>query len=85
MARLCWGRRDRSGAWNALVRRQRGALLDVLHQEVECALRVRHDQFELWEEVLVGLDVVAVLHLVQSERRLAIVIAVPVVAVTMRA
>ena len=31
---------------NALVRRQRGALLDVLDQQVECTLRVRLQELE---------------------------------------
>jgi len=40
-------------------------MLDVFHQQVKGVLRVRLDQLELRERILVGLDVVAVLHLVK--------------------
>ena len=55
---------------NALVGRQRGAALDLPDEQIEGALRVRLDQLELRERgrVLVGLDVVAVLYLVQPVR-----------------
>ena len=41
-------------------------MLDVFHQQVKGVLRVRLDQLELRERILVGLDVVAVLHLVKT-------------------
>src|SRR3954470_13716358 len=58
---------DRAATRDALARRQRSAPLDVVHQEVERVLRVRLDELELREvELLVVLDVVAVLHFVQA-------------------
>ena len=42
-------------------------------EEVEGLLRVRHDELELREPVLVRLDVVAVLHFVEAIRPLLLV------------
>ena len=66
MARLSGRGRDRAATRDALVRRQGGAVLDRFRQQVEGVLRVRLDQLELRKGVLVGLDVVAVLHLVEA-------------------
>src|SRR6516162_7998006 len=57
---------DRTAGRDALVRRQLGIVLDMPRQQLKSALGVRLDQFELREGVLVGLDVVAVLHLVEA-------------------
>jgi hypothetical protein len=40
---------DRAAARDALARRQRGAALDVVDEEVERALRMRLDELELRE------------------------------------
>src|SRR5512133_2229670 len=61
--------RNRAAAGNALVRRKRAAALDETSQQIECLLRVRLDQLELRKSVLEGLDVVAVLHLVEAVSR----------------
>ena len=59
---------DLAAARNALIGRQRRAALDLPDEQIEGALRVRLDQLELREHVLVSLDVVSVLHLVQPVR-----------------
>ena len=70
---------DLAAARDALIRRQLDAALDVVHQQVKGLLRVRLNQFELLREsrrrrgrVLVGLDMVAVLHLVEPVCRPAL-------------
>jgi hypothetical protein len=61
---------NRAAARDALARRERNILLHLLDQQVERALRVRLDEFQLREvELLVVLDVVAVLDLVQAVGR----------------
>ena len=79
VARLGRSCRDRAAARDALVRRQFGALLDLNRQQVKGALGMLLDQLELRERrrrILVGLDVVAVLHLVEPVlRALMLVIA----------
>src|SRR5438046_8718931 len=57
---------DATPARDALARRQRRAALHVAHQHVESALCVWLNELELREGVLVGLDMVAVLHLVEA-------------------
>src|SRR5437870_13782117 len=57
---------DVTAARDALARWQRRAALHVAHQHVESALCVRLNELELREDVLVGLDMVAVLHLVEA-------------------
>src|SRR6266566_6682 len=71
-----WG--DRAAARYALVRRKLRAVLDGVHQQNKGVLCMRLDQLELREGVLVGLDVVAVLHLVETVCRAPML---PVVAV----
>src|ERR1700730_10015655 len=66
LGRCC---RNRAAPWNALVRREIGPALDVVGQQIEGALRVRLDQLELPEGVLVSLDVIAVLYLVKAINR----------------
>src|SRR5947209_9204794 len=73
MPRLSGRGGNRAATRNALVRRKGGAVLDVVHQKVERFLRVRLNEFELLREsrqrrgrVLVGLDMVAVLHFVET-------------------
>ena len=61
---------DRAAARDALVGRQRRTLLDLTDEQIEGVLRVRQDVLERRKEILVGLDVVAVLHFVQAIRRL---------------
>ena len=69
------GIRDGSAASDALTRGKGSAALDVLDNQVKRALRMRLDQLELREaELLVVLDVVAVLHFVQAEGRAFIVL-----------
>ena len=82
MPRLSGRCRDRAATRDALVRRQLGAVLDGFRQQVKGVLRVRLDQLELREGVLVGLDVVAVLHLVETVCR-ARVFAVIVVSASL--
>jgi len=62
---------DRATARDALAGWELGSVLDMIDQQVERALRVRLDQLELRERSLEGLDVVAVLDLVQPVRRAA--------------
>src|SRR5215469_5590321 len=72
MPRLSGCRRNRAAARNALVGRETGPALDVVGQQLEGALSVRLDQLELREGrrgVLVGLYMIAVLHLVETVRR----------------
>ena len=51
--------------WDALTRRQIAMVLDGTDQEIEGLLCVRLYEFELREGLLVGVDVVAVLHFVE--------------------
>src|SRR5215469_2710021 len=53
-------------ARDALARRQRTVMLDVVDQPVECLLGVRLDQLELRVERFVAFDVITVLHLVEA-------------------
>src|SRR5580692_121512 len=66
MARLRRRGRDRAAARDALIRRQGGSMLDRIRQQVKGVLCMRLDQLELRKGVFVGLDVVAVLHLVEA-------------------
>jgi len=66
MWRLSRRGRDQAATRDALVRRKGGAMLDRIRQQVKGALCVRLDQLELRKVILVGLDVVAVLHLVKA-------------------
>ena len=71
MSRLhrCIG--DLASAGDTLIRRQHRAALDLPDKQIEGALGVRLDQFELRERrgrVLIGLDVVSVLDFVQAIR-----------------
>ncbi len=76
---------DLAATRNALIGRQRRTALDLPDEQIEGALRVRLDQFELREQVLESLDVVSVLHLVQPVRRRMFVGPVPAaVIVTLR-
>src|SRR5260370_17680412 len=70
---------DRAAARDALVRGKGGAMLDRLRQQVEGVLCVRLDQLELRKGILVGLDMIAVLHLVEAVCR-AHLIAIAVVS-----
>ena len=64
---------------NALVGRERCAVLDGFHEKIERMLCMREDVLELRIERFVVLDVIAVLHLVQAIRRLfSVVVAIPV-------
>ena len=66
--------RDRAALRNALARRQRRLVFDMIDEEVERLLRVRLDQHELGERRDVRLDVIAVLHFVQPVLRVAVVV-----------
>ena len=57
---------DRAAARDALVGRQRRPLLDIAHQKIEGVLRVWKNVLERWKEILVALDVVAILYFVQT-------------------
>src|SRR5215831_5009024 len=57
---------DAGAPANALARRKRLVVLDVVDQQIECALGVRLDQLELRVERRVAFDVIAVLHLVEA-------------------
>jgi hypothetical protein len=72
---------DRAAARDALVRRQRCALLDGVYQEVKGVLSVRLDQLELREGVFISLDVIAVLHLVETVCRVTMSLAIRLIAV----
>src|SRR5258706_2350091 len=62
--------RDGSAARDALAGRQRRPLLDAAHEQVEGVLRMWKNVLERGgKEVLVALDVVAVLYLVETIRR----------------
>src|SRR2546421_9586230 len=66
---VSWLRRrvaDRDAAAYALARRQRPAALHQIDKQVEGAMRMRIDELELREGVLIGLDVVAVLDFVEA-------------------
>ena len=65
---------------NALVGRKRDVVLDLVYQQVESALRVRLDQLELREKILVRFDMVAVLDFVETIRR-PVVVPLPVAAI----
>src|SRR5271165_138289 len=67
--RLSGRGRDRAAARDALVRRKGGAVLDRIRQQVKGVLCVRLDQLELRKGVLVGFDVVTILHLIETVRR----------------
>ena len=79
MTRLRRRSRDGAAPGNALVRRQLGVVFDMVDQQVESVLRMGFDQLELRERDLVGLDVIAVLHLVKPVGRcvVEVVIASP--------
>src|SRR5271155_2637647 len=66
MPRLSGRGRDRAATWDALVRGKGGGVLDRCRQQVKGVLCMRLDQLEMRKGVLVGLDVVAVLHLVEA-------------------
>src|SRR5690242_3861381 len=79
---------DLAAPREALIRRQLDIALDVVHQKVKSFLRVRLNEFELLREsrsrrgrVLVGLDMVAVLHLVEPVCRAAPALAIPFITV----
>jgi hypothetical protein len=57
---------DRAAARDALVRGKGRAVLHRFRHQVKGALCMRLDQLELRKGILVGLDVVAVLHLVEA-------------------
>ena len=59
-----------------MVGRQRRATLDILNQEIEGALCMRLDEFELREGAAEGLDMIAVLHLIETIGRMPITIVV---------
>src|SRR5260221_1828566 len=65
---------DGAAARDALVGGQAAAMLDEIDQQVEGALRMRLNELELREGVLEGLDVVAVLDLVEAVRRCAAIV-----------
>src|SRR5881628_2635129 len=67
---------DRRPVRDALARRERGALLDVVDEEVEGTLRVRLDQLQAREDVPERLDVVPVLHLVEAVRGRVVIVVV---------
>src|SRR6516225_3427383 len=69
VSRLTGCGRDCATRWDALVRGERDALLDIVHEQVKGTLRMRLDEFELRKDILVGFDMVAVLHLVETVRR----------------
>src|SRR2546427_242539 len=83
-ARAMSGLRRRVGdglpARNALVGRKRHVVLDLVHEQVEGALRVRLDQLELRESDLERLDMVPVLDFVEAIRG-PVVVTMPVVAI----
>src|SRR5215469_2057142 len=62
----CWIIPNFVAARDALARRQRTVMLDVVDQPVECLLGVRLDQLELRVERFVAFDVITVLHLVEA-------------------
>src|SRR5439155_10376191 len=74
---------DPLSARNALVGWQRHVVLDLVYQQVESALRVRLDQLELREKVLVRFDMVAVLDFVQAVRGFPIAAVLAVVVVVL--
>ena len=76
MSRLRRRGRDRAATRNALVRRKGGAVLDRLRQQVEGVLCVWLDQLELRKDILVGFDMVAVLHLVEPVCRAAMAVVI---------
>jgi len=75
---------DLAATRNALIGRQRRTAFDLPDEQIEGALRVRLDQFELREQVLESLDVVSVLHLVQPVRRRMFVRPVPAAVIVLR-
>src|SRR5438105_10147646 len=75
---------NRAAAWNTLARRQRNISLDRVNEEIERALRMRLDVLELREGVLVGFDVIAVLHFIEAVRGTQIVRTVAVIALRFR-
>jgi hypothetical protein len=66
VSRLCRSGGNVAPVRDALAGRERHSLLHLLHEEVEGFLRVRHDELELRKPVLIRLDVVAVLHFVET-------------------
>src|SRR3984893_7830539 len=77
------GCQDRAAPRNALIWRKVGPVLDTLGQQLKGTLRMRLDQYELRERrhgVLIGLDVIAVLHLVEAVGRALALPVVPLVA-----
>src|SRR5437868_4233495 len=66
MARLSGRSRDRAAARDALVRGKMGAVLDRFCQQIKGVLCMGLDQLDLRKGVLVGLDVVAVLHFIEA-------------------
>src|SRR5215467_459897 len=73
MARLCGVLGDCAAARNALAWRQFGLVLDGTHQQIERLERMRLDKFELRKGHLECLDVVAVLHFVETVGRARLV------------
>ena len=70
---------DALPARNALVGRQRYVVLDLVHEQVESALRVRLDQLELRESDLECFNMVAILDFVEAIRGPVVVPAAVVV------
>jgi len=69
MPRLRWTCVNLARPRDALTRRQIGMVLDGTDQEIEGLLCVRLYEFELREGLLVGVNVVAVLHFVEPISR----------------
>ncbi len=74
MARLRRTLRDGSSLGYALAGWQRRIGLDMIHQQVEGSLCMRLDNDQLRKQRHVALDVIAVLHFVESVLRVALVI-----------
>ncbi len=70
---------DGLSARNALVGRQLHMLFDVAHQQIERALCLWRHQRELREQVLIRIDVIAILHLVEPIRRALEIEAAPII------
>src|SRR5262249_33194524 len=71
---------DGAAPGHALIRRERRAVLHVLHEQLEGSLSVRLHEFELGERVSERFDVVAVLYFVQPIGRTpSIVIVVAII------
>src|SRR5437762_8724814 len=71
---------DRAAAWDALARRQPRTRLDVIDEQIERALGMRLDQLELRKRSFERLDVIAILHFIQSIGGLAVVVSVVAIA-----